>query len=161
MYVSIFHSSEEFHKRHWVRTTAVQCSSVQPLIDGVIFWYSRKEKFFSHILFQDKLAFGDKAALTDITDRDESIGLHTPGRPYIAILFDVACDVDAGVEATWGVATDDDRCLRIHAKGFTDTMYPFAAKNSGLRAILDDLRFRDHKPPPLWYGAHVWRSSIH
>ena len=145
----MFHSPEEFQKRHWVRTCAVQCSPQQPVIDGAIFCYSKTQKFFSHILFQDKLAVrNNKAALNDITDRNPSIALHTPGRPYIAILFDVGVDANAGVKATWGVATKDDRCLRIHVKGFAKTMYPFADKIGGLRAILDDLRFRDRKPPP-------------
>jgi hypothetical protein len=126
---------------------------MQPLIDFAITYYSKAEKNFSHILGQDKNTHKEnKAALSNITDRDKSIDLHTPGRPYIVMLFDVGVDdKEAGITATWGDKTQDDRCLRIHVRGFTQAMYPFVDKISGLRQILDDLRFHNRAPPPsLW-----------
>jgi hypothetical protein len=91
----------------------------------------------------------NKAALSGITDRDKSIDLHTTGRLYIIILFEPGVDdEEAGITATWEDGTEDDRCLRIHVRGFTKGMYPFVDKIDCLRWVLDDLRFRNCAPPP-------------
>ena len=136
-------------RRHWQRTSAVQCCHQQPLIDKVIPIYFRggpetasAESRMSHIFISDKArkSTNSRNVLHDITRRHENMSGSASDSgtlPYIAILADLGQPNSFSV--TFPERDVDDRCLRIYAAGIDTATYPFLAKYPAIMDTLQDL----------------------
>ncbi|KAG9318913.1 hypothetical protein JVU11DRAFT_1024 [Chiua virens] len=144
-------------QRHWQRTSAVQCSHQQPLIDKVIPIYfkdagnRRVKSQMSQILISDKAreSKSSKQALRNIKRRDKSIrSKHSPKDsdlpPYIAILADLG--QRSSFTTTFPEKQTADRCLRIYAAGVDETTYPFLARYPTVKNTLENLARRQRMP---------------
>ncbi|KAH7884938.1 hypothetical protein F5I97DRAFT_1301108 [Phlebopus sp. FC_14] len=134
---------------HWARTSAVQCSHNQPLIDKVIPMYFKPlqhgdQPTMSQILISDKARIRSQyRTLFNIERTHHSIAPDYHGLPYIAILVDLGVE-----ESAFDVTVDSskDTCLRVYASGLDATTYPFLNGQPNLTRILKDL-YKRQSPP--------------
>ncbi|KAG2116779.1 hypothetical protein DEU56DRAFT_984909 [Suillus clintonianus] len=141
-------SAEEWTLRHWVRTSAVQCCHLQPLVDKMIPIYfddptlgSDDVQRVSQIFISDKAGKNPNARDLGVMMRKHDSIKCLSALPYIAILLDFG--VGSRVTATFPERdpnhAETDQCLRIYAAGMNDTTFPFLSKTivaSQLRGLI-------------------------
>ncbi|KAG2140084.1 hypothetical protein DEU56DRAFT_798548 [Suillus clintonianus] len=135
-------SAEEWTLRHWLRTSAVQCCPLQPLVDKMIPMYfddptlgSDDLKRVSQIFISDKAGKHSNAReLAAITREHDSINCLS-ALPYIAILLDFNAADKKEVIARFPERdpnhTETDQCLRIYAPGMDEITFPFLSGPNG------------------------------
>ncbi|KAI9568062.1 hypothetical protein HD554DRAFT_2102717 [Boletus coccyginus] len=145
----------EWTLRHWQRTSAVQCSHQQPLIDKVVPIYFKggpegasAESRMSHIFISDKArdSKNSKDLLRDInwghkylSGENRHSASDSESLPYIAI------SVDLGQPSSFS-ATFSERCLRIYAAGVDTTTYPYLARYPAIMTTLQALVYLQQVP---------------
>ncbi|KAF8523883.1 hypothetical protein BU17DRAFT_85317 [Hysterangium stoloniferum] len=139
-------TADEFAKRLYFRTSAVQCADRQPLIDQLIIIRKKGTNDFSHVCISDKDGGTQDQADVSYIQRT-GIDLEN-GLPWIAICMDV------GVKKTGFSSTffDSDStqqhnapCLRIWAGSMDRGTYPFL--NQGLESAMKWVLHRSILPP--------------
>jgi len=138
-------SLEEWTLRHWQRTSAVECSHQQPLIDKMIPIYFKGgpegASAESHIFVSDKAhnSKNSKDLLRDITrghkylsGENRHSASDSESLPYIAIL------VHLGQPPSFSV-TFSERFLRIYAAGVDTATYPYLARYPAIMKTLQAL----------------------
>ncbi|KAG2146282.1 hypothetical protein DEU56DRAFT_787283 [Suillus clintonianus] len=149
-------SAEEWTLRHWVRTSAVQCCHLQPLVDKMIPIYfddptlsSDDLKRVSQIFISDKAGKNLNAReLAAITRKHDSIRCLST-LPYIAIRLDF--NVEPQLKVTFPERDPNDaetgRSLRIYASGLEETTFPFLTPNAIVASKLRGLISREEEAP--------------
>ncbi|KAG2116781.1 hypothetical protein DEU56DRAFT_905154 [Suillus clintonianus] len=148
-------SAKEWTLRHWVRTSAVQCCDLQPLVDKMIPIYfddptldSDDLKRVSQIFISDKAGKNPNAReLAAITRKHDSIRCLST-LPYIAIRLDF--NVEPQLKVTFPERdpndAETDRSLRIYASGLEETTFPFLTPNTIVASQLRGLISREETP---------------
>ena len=125
-------SSEIWTRRHWQRTSALQCCHNQHAVDKMIPIYFKPEDGssapgrVSQIFISHKAQSGkNKSHLRDISRVDSTIDCASSDA-YVAILVDLGTSDDDEFEASWQkIDTNDAYSLRIYAGGINATTFPF------------------------------------
>ena len=100
----------------------------------------------SQILISDKARTRPSGSELNFIQRDhKSIAPGYRGDPYIAILIDLGVPTSQ-FKAQVDSSMNKDHSLRIYARGFDDTTYPFLKGQDELIRILKDLYRRQSAP---------------
>ena len=152
----MFTSSEEWLRRHWCRTSAIQCCHLQPRIDKLIPVYHKDSGLgdlkggFTCIAISDKMRKDpSRKDVSNITLAKLAIG--PTNLPWIAITFDLglADPQDPQIHSTFPVrSTSDNNCLRIWAGGMSSATFPFLERVEGLEAAMRGIAAREKMPNP-------------
>jgi hypothetical protein len=145
----------DWARRHYVRSSAVQCAQNQPDVDKVI--PMRRGDDYSHIYIQDKNAKKSERHLHTSIKRTHKDIQTENAKPWVVIVMDMG--IDSSERASFNVAVDitDPRtrsappltCWRIYAPGKTKDTYPFLAATAfPLENIFDELLTQEFQPPP-------------
>ncbi|KAG2141361.1 hypothetical protein DEU56DRAFT_979858 [Suillus clintonianus] len=147
--------AEEWTLRHWVRTSAVLCCDLQPLVDKMIPIYfddptlgSDDLKRVSQIFISDKAGKNPIARELGANTRKHDTIRCSSTLPYITIRLDFNVEPQLNVTFPERDPNDaeTDRSLRINASGLKETTFPFLCE-SDITIFLRRLISREEEAP--------------
>jgi hypothetical protein len=144
------HSADEWNRRLYSRTSAVQFSTQQGGVTQVFPIYFERRNAFSNGLVSVRLCeLGDGPGAAGVIDpADPQLALES-AMPHVAIAFDFSTN-----DADGFVSGYEQGCLRIYAPGMDAAAFPFIQRwpnmETALQMLAEEAMREEWRGPAMW-----------